>query len=73
MNTIHYSNDIEIYGEYDVAVLGGGPSGVCAAVSAARNGLRVLLIEASPSLGGMATIGQVGPFMTCYDRDGNKK
>ena len=73
MSAIHYSNDLEIYGEYDVAVLGGGPSGVCAAVSAARNGLRVLLIEASPSLGGMATIGQVGPFMTCYDRDGNKK
>ena len=73
MQTIRYTNDIELYGEYDVAVLGGGPAGVCAAVSAARSGLRVLLAEASPSLGGMATIGQVGPFMTSYDRDGNEK
>ncbi len=73
MKTLHYSNDIELYGEYDVAVLGGGPSGVCAAVSAARKGLRVLLAESSASLGGMATIGQVGPFMTSYDRDGNER
>ena len=73
METIRYTNDIELYGAYDVVVLGGGPAGVCAAVSAARNGLKVLIAEASPSLGGMATIGQVGPFMTCYDRDGNEK
>ena len=73
MKTLHYSNDIELFGEYDVAVLGGGPAGVCAAVSAARRGLRVLLAEASPSLGGMATIAGVGPFMTCYDRNGNER
>ncbi len=70
---INYNKEIELYGEYDVAVIGGGPSGVCAAISAARNGSKVLLVESTASLGGMATSGLVGPFMTCYDREGNEK
>ncbi len=37
---------------YDVVVLGGGAAGVCAAASAAKTGLRTLLIEAGPSVGG---------------------
>lgn len=71
MDNISYSKSIELYGEYDVVVLGGGPSGVCAAVSAARQGMKVLLVESMPALGGMATSGMVGPFMTNYDKDGN--
>jgi len=67
-----YSKEIEIIDEYDVAVFGGGPAGVCAAVEAARAGKRVLLCEATGMLGGMATSGLVGPFMTCYDREGNR-
>jgi NADPH-dependent 2,4-dienoyl-CoA reductase/sulfur reductase-like enzyme len=59
--------------ETDVLVLGGGPAGVCAALSAARNGAKVLLVEQSGMLGGMATLGLVGPFMTCYDKAGEKK
>ena len=31
--------------DYDVIVVGGDPEGVCAAVSAARSGLKTLLIE----------------------------
>lgn len=54
----------------DVVVVGGGPAGLCAAVSAARQGVRVILVEQSGACGGMATRGLVGPFMTCYDRDG---
>lgn len=73
MNTeIAYSKNIPIIGHYDVVVLGGGPSGVCAAIEAARNGLQVLLVESSGMLGGMATTALVGPFMTNYDRDGNR-
>lgn len=68
---ISYTKSIPTVGEYDVVVLGGGPSGVCAAIEAARNGARVLLVEASGMLGGMATSGLVSPFMTVYDRDGN--
>ena len=70
---ITYQNQIELYGEYDVAVIGGGPAGVCAAISAARHGAKVILVESTGMLGGMATSGIVGPFMTVYDRDGNKK
>ena len=36
MNSVSYSKEIPLYGEYDICVLGGGPAGVCAAVSAAR-------------------------------------
>ena len=39
-------------GEFDLVVAGGGIAGTCAAVSAARNGLRVALIQDRPVLGG---------------------
>ncbi|MBE6595260.1 MAG: FAD-dependent oxidoreductase [Ruminococcaceae bacterium] len=57
--------------ETDVAVVGGGPAGVCAAICAARHGVRVLLVEQGGSCGGMATAGMVGPFMTCYNSSGD--
>jgi len=56
--------------ESDVVVVGGGLSGVCAAVVAARNGANTILIEEYGCCGGMATMGLVGPFMTCYDKTG---
>ena len=56
----------------DVLVVGGGPAGVCAAIAAARNGAKTLVVEKSGMLGGMATQGLVGPFMTCYDKAGEK-
>ena len=37
---------------YDVAVIGAGPGGYQAALTAQENGLQVVLIEKSPSLGG---------------------
>ena len=54
----------------DLLVVGGGPSGVCAAVAAARKGVKVLLVDNGNCLGGMGTKGLVGPFMTCYDATG---
>ena len=48
---------------WDVIVTGGGPGGVPAAVAAARNGARVLLIERYGFLGGMATSALVNPYM----------
>jgi len=69
--SIQYSKKLPYYGHFDIIVLGGGPAGVCAAIEAAESGKKVLLTEATGMLGGMATSGLVGPFMTCYDRDGN--
>ena len=43
----------------DVVVVGGGPAGVAAAVSAARNGVSVTLVERYPYLGGLASGGMV--------------
>ena len=63
--------------KYDLIVVGGGFGGVGAAVAAAREGLKVLLIEKSNALGGAANLGLVTPFMyyrtiTGEDADGNR-
>ena len=50
---------------FDVVVVGGGPAGCAAAVAAARDGAKTLLIEAGYVLGGAGTAGLVpcwGPF-----------
>ena len=43
--------------KFDVAVIGGGPSGVAAAISAAKSGADVVLFEKSGCVGGMGTSG----------------
>jgi len=43
--------------KYDVIVVGGEPEGIAAAVAAARNGQRTLLIEEGEALGGLMTLG----------------
>lgn len=48
----------------DVAVIGGGPAGIAAAVAAARLGVRVILVERYGFLGGMSTAALVTPMMT---------
>ncbi len=40
---------------YDVVVVGGGTGGTAAAIEAARDGAKVLVVEESPWLGGMLT------------------
>lgn len=48
--------------KYDLIVCGGGPSGVSAAITAARKGAKTLLIERYGFCGGMATAALVNPF-----------
>ena len=45
----------EIAKEYEFIVVGGGISGVCAALAAARNGVKTALIHDRPVLGGNAS------------------
>lgn len=40
---------------YDVVVVGGGLSGVCAAIAAARHGVKTAIIQARPMFGGNAS------------------
>ena len=44
--------ELEDGGEFDLVVVGGGIAGTSAALSAARNGLRVALVQDRPVLGG---------------------
>ncbi|MDH3691774.1 MAG: FAD-dependent oxidoreductase, partial [Gammaproteobacteria bacterium] len=50
-NTPHGYYD-KAYGFFDVAVIGGGPAGMSAALQAAQTGAEVLLVEEHPVLGG---------------------
>lgn len=71
MNTLHFYTPKTVAGSYDLVVAGGGLAGVMSAVSAAREGLSVLLVEKYGFLGGMATAGLVNPFMSFYERGGH--
>lgn len=62
---LHYrfDSDVPVIAECDVLVVGGGPGGIGAAVTAARRGVKVMLLERYSRLGGMAVYGEVHPFM----------
>jgi hypothetical protein len=59
-----------VFGDVDVLVVGGGPAGLAAAVSAARHGARTLLVERYGFLGGMGTAGGVTNFAGLYGTRG---
>lgn len=62
-----YTREIPVEENIDVLVAGGGPAGYSAAISAARLGARVVLIEMHGFLGGMATSGLVTRMDTTSD------
>lgn len=62
---------MKMVSEWDVIVCGAGPAGMCAAVAAARNGAKTLLIERHGFLGGTSTMCSVGPFATFFVRGSN--
>lgn len=55
--------------QWDVIVVGGGPSGCAAATAAAREGAKVLLIESTGMLGGMGTSGLLNAWCPFTDKE----
>lgn len=63
---------LEIKDSYDVIVAGGGVAGVASALSAARCGAKVLLIEKQYMLGGLATAGLITIYLPICDGEGRQ-
>ena len=70
MNIIRKAKEIPVRNECDVLVVGAGPAGFGAAVSAARSGARTTLVEYGGKLGGMWTLGLLSPFFDNRHHDG---
>ncbi len=58
-----------VAGEFDIVVVGGGPSGLVAAVAAARSGARTALVERSGCLGGTGTASMVAQWIGFFNGD----
>lgn len=63
MKKVELTEELYAKADYDIIVAGGGLAGISAAVTARRMGKRVLLIEKSINLGGLATIGLINLFV----------
>lgn len=66
------ARQIPVIARPDVLVAGAGPAGIGAAVAAARNGAKVLLVERYGFLGGNLTIAMVNPMFTFHDIEGRQ-
>ncbi len=56
--------------KYDVAVVGGGPAGLAAALASARHGAKVIILERNDYLGGNAVTGL--PLLGFLDKQGRQ-
>ena len=65
--TFQLTREIPVEEGYDLVVAGGGPAGAAAAICAARLGAKVLLVEATGSLGGMGTNALVSLWFSLSD------
>ncbi|MBT3380469.1 MAG: FAD-dependent oxidoreductase [Lentisphaerae bacterium] len=64
---LSFCRSIPVRQHVNVFVAGGGPAGIAAALTAARQGQSVFLAEGHTALGGMGTAGLVPVFMTFSD------
>ncbi|MEE0509673.1 MAG: FAD-dependent oxidoreductase [Peptococcaceae bacterium] len=64
------TNEDNVPLSYDCIVVDGSPEGITAAISAARNGLKTLLICQDEALGGLYTLGELNYIDVPESRDG---
>lgn len=69
---LSYAKDLPELEPVDLIVCGAGPAGCAAALSAARSGLSVLLVEALGQCGGMGTSGLVSHWLGGRSFDGRR-
>lgn len=62
MNYMEKAQQLTVVEDYEIIVVGSGPSGIGAAVAAGRSGAKVLLIEAQGAVGGISTTGLMSHF-----------
>lgn len=67
MEMISVSRNVPVKYTADICIVGAGPAGIAAAVTAARRGGRVLLLDGVAMPGGMSTAALVPVFMSCSD------
>lgn len=73
MRYIHEAHDTPVLDDVDVLVCGGGMTGFPAAVAAARNGAKTMLVDSEGSLGGTATAGAMNGYPPVFnDGQGNQ-
>jgi len=61
------SDELPVWGDFDVVVVGGGTAGAPAGIAAARAGAKTLIVECRDMLGGVGTDGMVTGYF-----DGNR-
>jgi hypothetical protein len=70
MYKLEKERQIELHGDYEVVVCGAGPAGIGAALSAAGQGLRTMLIETGGCLGGIWTSGMLSVILDVEGKGG---
>ena len=60
---MEFRRQVQIHSSWDVIVCGAGASGIAAAVSAARQGMKVMVLERYGVVGGGLTLGNVTTIM----------
>lgn len=64
------SSEVPVRYNTKVLVIGGGPAGFAAALTVARSGVEVMLVERGGYLGGMWTLGLLSPFFDNKNKGG---
>lgn len=63
---VYVNKHVKDGGTYDVIIIGAGTAGAIAAISAAREGLKTLVIEQHGAVGGSQTLSMVMPLMPSH-------